>query len=243
MNTRFLTILISLAFLGLSVSVLAGKPDKCPTWPSCDTDPEPEPGPEYTAALTMGGFRFEAVNITLNNRDSGYNTSTSTLDMSRPCSNAAPVGQVWEDCGKAGSDEYAWDGVFLACNEVLGGVQIEGITVGTDWGITQGGKRKSDTAHNIRITFRTVVADGFPDVDIWISLHTWESYPRSMFLPEAGQTSVYELDTAKVYGDDVANHLSCNTGEFPLLKNARLEICHKTYIGPGIPSSDCVVPE
>ena len=121
MNTRFLTILLSLSFLGLSVSVLAGKPDKCPTWPSCDTDPEPEPEPEYTAALTMGGFRFEAVNITPNNRSTGY-TSTSALDMSRPCSTyAAPAGQEWEGCGDVGGDDEAWDDVFLACDEVLGG--------------------------------------------------------------------------------------------------------------------------
>ena len=39
MSTRFLTILSSLAFLGLlgfSVSVLAGPPNKCDTWPNCD---------------------------------------------------------------------------------------------------------------------------------------------------------------------------------------------------------------
>ena len=163
--------------------------------------------------------------------------------MSRPCSNAAPVGQVWEGCDKAGSDEYVWDDVFQACDEVLGGIQIEGIIVGTDWGITQGGKKNSNTAQNIRITFRTVIADGFPDADIWIALITWKSSLRSKFLPEEGKISVYELDTAKVYGDDVANHLSCNPDEFLLLKNARLEICHKTYNGDGIPSSDCVVPE
>jgi hypothetical protein len=227
MNTRFLTLLMSLAFLGLSVSVLAGKPDKCPTWPNCDTDPEPEPGPEYTAALTMGGFRFEPVDITLNNRSTGY-TSTSTLDMSRPCTVDAPGDQEWDGCGDVGGDHDAWDDVFLACNEVLGGTQIEGITIGADWGITQGGKRKSNTAHNIRITFRTVVADGFSEADIWIALITWESYPRSMFLPEEGPPSVYYLDTVKVYGDDVANHLSCNTDEFPLLKNAQLEISQKT---------------
>lgn len=36
MSTRLLTLLTTLAFLGFSVSVLAGKPDKCETWPNCD---------------------------------------------------------------------------------------------------------------------------------------------------------------------------------------------------------------
>ncbi len=236
MKIQFLKILVTLAFLGLSVSALAGKPDRCPTWPDCNTDPEPSP--EYTAALTMGGFRFNPVNIDSNNRDSGY-TSTLSLDMSRPCDHPAPTGQSWDGCVEGLGDDDAWDDVFFACGEVFSGSQIEGITVGTDWGITQGGRKKSDTASNIRITFRTVIADGFSDVDIWISIFTWESFPRAMFFPEEGEKSVYDLDTVTVYAGDVGNHLSCNTGEFPLLKTAQLEICHKKYNGPNTPSSDC----
>ena len=47
LNTRFLTVLTTLAFLSFSVSAFAkGKPDKCPTWPDCEggsggTDPDP----------------------------------------------------------------------------------------------------------------------------------------------------------------------------------------------------------
>lgn len=47
LNTRFLTVLITLAFLGFSVTAFAkGKPDKCPTWPDCEggdggTEPDP----------------------------------------------------------------------------------------------------------------------------------------------------------------------------------------------------------
>jgi len=215
MNIRFVNLLTTLVLFSLSAFVFAAPPDKCSPWPECKGDSEPEPtSTEYTAALIAGGFTFEAVDITPNNRDSGY-TSTSSLDMDRP-----PSGSV---------DALVWDQVFLECSEVLGVGDIAGVTVGTDWGITQGGKKNSDTATNIRITFRTVVADNFSDADLWFALITRDSFPRSSFLPAKGQKMVYDLDTAKIYGSDVENHLSCNSGEFSLLNGevVSLEICHK----------------
>lgn len=178
-----------------------------------------ETSAEYTAALTAGGFIFGPVDVTPNNRDTGY-TSALKLDMSRP-----------ED-GTA--EANAWDDVFLACSDVLGNTTISGVTVGTDWGITQGGKKNSSTTRNVRITFRSVVADGFEDVSLWFALISWApENPRSDFLPAPGETSVYILDTAKIYGDDIENHTSCNSGEFPLLSETRLEICHKDENGDG----------
>jgi hypothetical protein len=224
MNNRLLLLLLMLASLGLCVSgpVFAGKvkncdPDEGDVHPSCGGDGGGGTSSEYTAALTAGGFRFGSVEITPNNRDTGY-TSTQSLDMDRP------------------NDEIeaaAWDAVFEECYELLGGTQIPGVFVDTDWGITQGGKKNSNTARNIRVTFRTVIADNFQEVDLWIALINWAEFPRSDFLPARGDTSVYFLDTAKVYGDAVGNSMSCNSGEFPLLPNTRLEICHKWEDGSG----------
>lgn len=221
MKTRFLTLITALAFMGFSVSDLAARPEKCDPWPECKDDGggSGETSATYTAALTVGGFRFDAVDVTPNNRGTGF-TSTLPLDMGRPVTTAPPAGQIgWESL-----DDEAWDEVFLACHDVLGGVQITGVAVGSDWGITQGGKRNSDTAHNIRITFRDVVADGFPEVDIDFALITWNEYDRSAFLPAVGQTSIYSLDTAKIYGSDIGNQLGCNSGEFTMLKPVKLEI-------------------
>jgi len=222
MKTRMLTILTTLIFFGFSSLVAAHPCERDPDYENhrhCTTDPnpDPEPAPEYTAALTAGGFRFSPVDITPNNRDTGF-TSTLPLNMNRP-SDA-------EDAG-------AWDDVFLMCYDVLGDTQIPGIIVGTDWGITQGGKKKSDTARNIRITFRTVVADNFQEVDLWISLFNWANFPRADFYPPRGSTSVYPLNTAKIYGDVIGSSTSCNSGAFPLLKNTQLEICHKLKDGTG----------
>ena len=38
MNTRFLTVLTTLVFLGFSISVLAAPPSKCEPWPQCKDD-------------------------------------------------------------------------------------------------------------------------------------------------------------------------------------------------------------
>jgi hypothetical protein len=220
LSSQFLVILTVLSFSCFSLSAFAAPPPKCEPWPQCKGGDDGGGGTsaEYTAALTAGGFRFGPVDITPNNRGTGF-SSTLKLDMSRPLDE---------------TDAYAWDGVFLECYEVLGGTQIPGITVGTDWGISQGGKKDSATAKNVRITFRSVVADGFQDVDLWFALINWApGNPRSDFLPAPGEKSIYILDTAKIFGDDIDNHTSCNSGEFPLLSNSQLEICHKKQNGDG----------
>jgi len=222
MKSRYLTLLATLILLGYSAIVAAHPCDRDPDYNNhkhCFTDPnpDPEPAPEYTAALTVGGFRFGPVDVTPNNRDTGF-TSTLSLDMSRP-----------SDAEGA----QAWDDVFLTCYDVLDGTQITGITVGTDWGITQGGKKKSNWASNIRITFRTVVADNFPEVDLWISVFNWADFWRADFYPPQGSTSLYTLDTAKIYGDVIGSSTSCNSGEFGLSEPTQLEICHKYEDGSG----------
>lgn len=215
LNKHFYPLLTTLAFWVFSISVLAAAPSKCEPWPQCKEGGGGggETSTEYTAALTAGGFRFGPVDVDPNDRGTGF-TSTLTLDMSRP------------DDGSTDAD--AWDDVFQACYEVLGNTQISGVTVGLDWGITQGGKKNSATARNVRITFRSVVADEFQDVNLWFALISWApENPRSDFLPPPGEKSTYILDTAKIYGDDIDNHTSCNSGEFLLLKDTQLVICHK----------------
>jgi hypothetical protein len=218
-----LTLLAAVALIMPAGAVAGPDCDRHPEHPSCGGDGggggDGGPSARYTAALTMGGFRFNAVEVTINNRENGF-SSTLPLDMGRPVTTSPPVGQIaWEP-----GDDFMWDEVFLACSSVLGNVQITGVSVGTDWGITQGGKKNSNTSTNIRITFRDVVADGFPEVDIDFALITWAFFDRSDFLPALGATSVYPLDTAKIYGSDINNHLSCNSGEFKLSKSAILEM-------------------
>ncbi len=227
MKIRYPILLVALAFWGFSTVAVGHSCKKFEHQDGshCTVDPDPpvtEVPDVYTAALIAGGFRFGPVEITPNNRDTGY-TSTKSLDMTRPSDKSDPL------------DALAWDKVFLSCFDVLGDKTIPGVTVGTDWGITQGGKKNSDTARNIRIVFRTVVADGFEEVDLWISLFNWADFPRSDFFPVRGETIVYPLVTVKVYGDDIGNHTSCNPGEFLFepLPDTRLEICHKYEDGTG----------
>jgi hypothetical protein len=54
MNTRFLTLLTTLAFLGFSISAIAGKSDKCKPWPSCNI--ASSDGEElYNVEITING--------------------------------------------------------------------------------------------------------------------------------------------------------------------------------------------
>jgi len=220
MNTRLLLkVLFTLAFLGFSTSAIAHAcfKDDRPVHRHCIDSPGGTEGQtEYTVALTAGGFRLNPVDITPNKRGSGYN-SVHTLDMSRP---------VTPD------DALMWDAVFWECFEVLDYTQIDGIFVSSEWGVTQGGRKQSDMATNIRITFRNAIADNFDWVDIDFLFYTAQSFPRSAFLPDRGKKMVYDLERGHIWADDIINHTSCNSA-FELESPARLEICHKFEDGTG----------
>jgi hypothetical protein len=126
----------------------------------------------------------------------------------------------------APDDALMWDAMFVECFDVLAATRIPGVTVSSEWGITQGGRKQSDMATNIRITFRNAVADNFDWVDIDFLFYTAESYPRSVFLPDRGKKMVYALERGHIWADDIINHTSCNSS-FDLTPPAILEICHK----------------
>jgi len=236
MNIRYLTLLISLAFLGSSGSVMAHAcfKDDRPGHRHCVDGPGPVVASEYTAALTVGGFRFNPTDITPNNRDTGYNTVLQ-LDMGRPGTTPVPPGQKpwdWPSVPATGEDALMWDAVFLHCPEVFSGATITGVTVSSEWGLTQGGRKKSDTATNIRIAFRNAVADEFTDADIDFVFYTAETFLRSLFFPDRGTKTTYNLEGGHIWADDIINHTSCNSA-FMLEKPATLEICHKNKDGSG----------
>ena len=236
MNIRLLKLLTTLAILGACVSgsAFAGKTKDC-----LGDDPHPScgggdgdggggggggPSGEYTVALTMGGFTFEAVDLTLNNRGNGYNSVMSQLLLDRPDELAEPV------------ETDQWDEVFRACDEVFDvddeGWPIQGVEVSPGWGITQGGRKQSDLATNIRIAFRDIVAAGFEEVKSGFVLYTLDSFPRDAFVPLEGHKSVYPLTHAYIQADDIANHRVCRPTTVTLGGGgAILEICHKDEDG------------
>jgi hypothetical protein len=157
MKTRYMTILTTLVFLGLTVSALAGKPDKCPTWPDCGGDDGGgETSATHTAALVSGGFIFDSVDVTLNKKGNSFST-VKELEMDR-------------------SDEFgnqaAWDTVFSSCSLFDSTLGIVGsVHVSANWSIdNSGGNQAGTEGSNIRISFRDVVPGGFSEADVDFSL-------------------------------------------------------------------------
>jgi hypothetical protein len=229
-KSHYLNVLLTLTLLGFSTSILAAKPSRCDPWPQCKDDSgggggESETG--YTVALTLGGFRFSAVEITPTNRGNGYKRSTLPLFMGRPETTNPPD----EDIPWAPGDVGMWDELFEACYEVFEYEQIDDVDVSAGWGITQGGGKDPDFAKNIRIAFRDIVAEGFPDVKSGFVLYTMDEYDRAAFVPPEGVKSVYLLDSGYIQADDIANQRVCRPISISLPGEAILEICHKDKFG------------
>jgi hypothetical protein len=128
MNTRFLTVLTTLAFLGFSVSAFAGKVVKCQTWPNCDGEPI-----TYTAELT-GAFEFNTVDVT--EVAEGDLRSGEDLLMSRP---GDYPDLTW----------LTWNQVFNACEALLETNSVTSISVASaDWSIEKAG--------GVRVVFRDI---------------------------------------------------------------------------------------
>ncbi len=215
LSTLLLTLGVAVLTLSYANVSFAVKP-VCPgTHPSCNGDEDP-PGPAavYKAALTMGGFIFETVDVTPSKRGNSYH-SQDTLDMSRP---------IDGDPGQS-----AWDSVFSTC-PLLSDL-IDGVIASDNWTINNSGSKVDGSVSNnpdsdILIRFRDVVADGFPDVDIDFNLIGKIGLTNGTvtnFLPELNQTSVFFLDTFNFFGSGNRGG-GCRSGISGLSPDSVLEI-------------------
>lgn len=182
MNTRFLTILSLLAFLGLSIAVpaFAGKDKNCDpnigdVHPSCGGgdggDDHGDPPAQYCAELISGGFNFGTETVTRNNRGNEYN-SPDGLHMLR-------------------SDSYsqaAWDAVFATCLVLSSrDGDITELTVSDKWAISNSGGKSAGTPDSpVLVSFKNAYnAEVYPDIEV--DLHLRGLLPAEGF-PTADST-------------------------------------------------------
>ena len=166
MKIRFLTLLTTLAFLGLCVSVpaFAGKEKNC-------DPPDPHPSCKddgavlYTAEL-IGDFNFHilgqapgAVNVTLTSKELGL-IGNNTLDMNR----------------SDGDSPGSWNKVFNTCTELWPPNWVSSFIVGADdWEIGEPGA--------VKVAFHDILVDPvgeYPGGEVTVHLWSAERYP---FLP------------------------------------------------------------
>jgi hypothetical protein len=183
MNTRLLTLLTTLAFLGLSVSVtaFAGKvkncnPDAGDVHPSCN---EPPPGVVYTVKLTGGPFAFGPVDVSLGSKGNELNGGFLTIIP--------------------GGTGTAWDEVFTKCAREmdLGSVQ-DGYQVSpNDWSV------KTNSDNDIHITINGIFVEGMfgtNEVKKEIDFHL-DGLPDGRFLPtDTKHPEVYYLEQNIIWG-------------------------------------------
>lgn len=162
MNTRFLTVLTTLAFLGFSVSAIAQK--ECQdgdTRPKCNPggggDDHGDPPVQYLAELTAGGFYFGSKVVTRNNRGNSY-SSTEGLEMTRE--------DIFGD-GVSTTDTAAWDEVFSTCPSAFDEDPITDVIVSDDWSIdNSGGKSAGIPGSRVTMAFRNAYNPDYSDVEM-----------------------------------------------------------------------------
>jgi len=167
MKARFIILLTTLAFLGLSISVpaFAGKDKGCGTTnphPSCGDgggggggDDHGDPPAQYCAELTSGGFDFGTETVTRNNRGNEYNSPVG-LEMDR-------------------SDSYspeAWDAVFATCEVLKSRGLITELTVSDKWAISNSGAQSigepfSPVLVSLKNAYNSV---HYPDIEVDLHL-------------------------------------------------------------------------
>jgi len=212
LSTLSLTLAIAVITLGYVDPAFTAKPDCAHdnSHPSCSDDGGGgEPAAQYTAALTMGDFRFTRMFVTPNKRGTSYRSVSSTLTMYR---NADPEGQS------------AWDEVFGWCNDLFFDLEISSVFVGRDnWSINSAdGSEGSD----IRIRFKDVdlepTAGELQSVKVYFDLIGVVG--ADPFLPDGGNTSVFVLDGYVIYGDAKRGQSCRSPGNHPLVTPSKLEI-------------------
>jgi hypothetical protein len=184
MNIRFLTLLTTLAFLGLSISVpaFAGKTKDCgltDPHPSCKTDDELPPGDLYTITLNGGPFKFVKEGVAVGSK--GDNLTGGPLTITY-------------------HNETSWDTVFMNCAGSMthDSIKHEYVVAPKDWSV------KTNSDSDIHITINGIFAVGLDadgnEVQKEIDIHL-DGDPGGDFLPTGSDNSItYDLDQNIIWG-------------------------------------------
>ena len=225
LNTRFLTVLTTLVFLGFSVSAFAGK--DCvsgDTRPKCNPDSGGGGGGGTSGGYTVtliGGFSFTAVAATPGKKG-GSLLSDSMIIMDRPSE-------------ENGYDQATWDGVFESC--VPEGVLSDPVEKvrSNNWEIVNSGGKNIGTVDSLVTVRFHDISDDIVDnegvtirtADIDFNLFGRLDY-EGQFLPSPGWTHCVTLHTANIFGDGGDRGLACISSGVSLAGSpVILEICHK----------------
>ena len=175
MKARFLTLLITLAFLGFTVSAFAKKPPR----------PPDDPAVVYTVEL-RGVFNFPAHDVTLNSKGRLNSVLTKSLEIA------------------LGHEEWqveAWDAVFAICAVSTDAIDLVKVNF-DDWGV---GRNGDDgilwiSLANIRLPQNNVPEK---EIQIQLGLRPTDNEPdiTKTFLPtEVGKDLTFVLNSYVVWG-------------------------------------------
>jgi len=173
-----MTLLITLVFLGFSVSAVA---HPCSRHDDkghrhCDRAPPPPEG-EYLVELTAGPFQFGPKVVTLNSKKQKLKSVYEIL-MDRP-----------ELSTDTQSEQYAWDDVFETCAGLLTG-PINQVRVSPDsWSVYK------NSSNFLGVMLDDIYLTG---KEIQISLH---GTPGELWVPAPGQLPIsFTLDQYTIWG-------------------------------------------
>lgn len=207
MKTRYMTILTTLAFLGLSFSALAAKPVRGGGEGPIVYTAELK-GAFFGGSFTVGAFEFNTlagsksvVVVTPNKRKSSLHSNES-LDMVRPGLDldAEPPIETCVDIPEEDGETYdacqTWNHVFNTCPLLLVANSVQGFTVGADdWSIQMPGGGY--------VQFNDMLMQ---DAEVTVALYGDKEVNTDPFLPEPGpdsgdtETSVFILDRFATWG-------------------------------------------
>jgi hypothetical protein len=185
MNTRFLTILSLLAFLGSSGLAVA---DPCTDPDDKDhkhcRDAPPPPGVMYTVKLTGGPFAFGPVDVSLGSKGNELNGGFLTITP--------------------GGDGAAWGTVFMNCAGEMDSdsVPSDHLVSPNDWSV------KTNSDNDIHITINGIFVEGAfngNEVKKEIDIHL-DGLPEGHFLPTDEIPIDYYLNQNIIWGKPWSGH-------------------------------------